>query len=61
MADDHNVWLRNDKYFGFVIELEDDEGNQTMEEGLHPYAAEGLADFCKRYLHAYNRLIKEIT
>jgi len=54
MADDHNVWLRRDKR-GYIIEIEDDEGNHTKEEEIHPFAADGLADFCKRYLCAYEK------
>lgn len=57
-GDDFDVWMTKNKRFGFDLELEQD-GKVFEEKGLHPVAAEGLADFCRRYLHAYERVMKE--
>jgi hypothetical protein len=56
MGDDHHVWLGKNKQFGFVLEIENDEGQTIIEKCIHPYAAESLASFCRRYLNFYEQL-----
>ena len=58
MGDDHSVWLGKNKEFGYILEIEDDEGKTISEKGIHPYAAESLAGFCRRYLTMYDTLEK---
>lgn len=53
MGDDHGVWLAKNKEFGFVLEIENDEGQTITEKCIHPFAAESLASFCRRYLSLY--------
>ena len=56
MGDDHSVWLSKNKQFGFILEIENDEGQTIIEKCIHPYAAESLASFCRRYLGFYETL-----
>ena len=56
MGDDHSVWLSKNKQFGFILEIENDEGQTIIEKCIHPYAAESLASFCRRYLNFYETL-----
>ena len=56
MGDDHSVWLAKNKEFGFILEIENDEGQTIIEKCIHPYAAESLASFCRRYLSFYEKI-----
>lgn len=56
MGDDHSVWLGKNKQFGFILEIENDEGTAIIEKCIHPYAAESLASFCRRYLSSYEKI-----
>jgi hypothetical protein len=56
MGDDHSIWLGKNKQFGFVLEIENEEGFTIIEKCIHPYAAESLASFCRRYLSFYEKL-----
>jgi hypothetical protein len=56
MGDDHSVWLGKNKEFGYVLEVENDEGEVIIEKCIHPYAAESLASFCRRYLSFYEKI-----
>ncbi len=54
MAEDLDVWVSKDKGFGFRVEIDDEDGCELMrEEGVHPFAAESFAIFCRQYLRAY--------
>jgi hypothetical protein len=57
-GEDFDVWMTQNKRFGFDLELEREDGTIYEEKGLNPHAAEALADFCKRYLHIYERVTK---
>ncbi len=56
---DFDVWLTENKKFGFDLQLTDEDGAEYEEKGLHRYAAESLADFCRRYLACYDRVIEK--
>lgn len=56
MGDDHSVWLAKNKEFGYILEIENDEGQAIIEKCIHPFAAESLADFCRRYLSFYDKI-----
>lgn len=56
---DCDVWLSKHEKFGINIEVETEEKKLFIQEGMHPYAAESLADFCTRYLAAYNKINKD--
>ena len=58
-GNDFDVWLSKNKHFGFDLEVEDCAGNKHIELGMHPCAADSLADFCRQYLHCYDKLNKE--
>jgi len=53
---DHDVWLSENSTTGLNLEIENEEGEVFEETGLNKCAAEGLADFCKRYLRTYERI-----
>lgn len=57
MAEDLDVWLGKNKEFGFILEIDDENGNELVtEKQIHPCAANSLADFCRSYLHSYDRI-----
>lgn len=56
MGDDHSVWLGKNKEFGFIMEIESEEGQTITEKYINPSAAESLAGFCRRYLDFYEKL-----
>ena len=57
MAEDLDVWLGKNKEFGFVLQIDDENGDELVDEKqIHPAAAESFADFCRRYLHSYERI-----
>lgn len=59
MAIDHSVWVKKNEKFGFDLEIEDDEGQTIVhEKGIHPYAIESLAGFCRNFLHFYSNTQK---
>lgn len=54
MSEDFSVWMCNNKQFGYDLYVEDENGNIVVDEkGVHPYAVESFADFCRRYLAIY--------
>ena len=58
MAQDLSVWASNNKTFGIDLLIDDENGQTLIEEkGIHPFAAESLADFCRRYLRFYDKAI----
>ena len=60
MAEDLDVWVSKSKTFGFALDIDDENGEPLVrEESIHPCAADSFADFCRRYLHAYDNAAKE--
>ena len=59
-ADDYHVWLTKNKEFGYNLEIESDDGHKYLENKLHPYAADSLADFCRSYLHCYEKINEDL-
>jgi len=58
MAQDLDVWVSRSNKQGFKIEIDDEEGQSLVcDEPVHPYAMESFADFCRRYLSSYDRVI----
>ena len=53
---DHEVSIKKNKEFGFDVTIINEEDGLFIEPGLHPYAAESLAMFCKQYLDAYTKI-----
>ncbi len=59
MAEDLSVWIGNNKKFGFDLHIEGDDRTLAIEDqGVHPYAIESFADFCRRFLYSYERAIE---
>lgn len=56
MGEDYGIWIQKNKEFGFDIEIEN-EDTQTVirEKGIHPYALEGFAQFCRNFLDCYSK------
>jgi hypothetical protein len=59
MAQDLDVWVTKDKKFGFTLEVDGENGEELIREsGLHPCATDSFADFCRRFLSAYDNANK---
>ena len=57
MAEDLDVWVTKHDGFGFHLEIDNEEGDTIVKESsIHPFAADSLADFCRRYLACYDRV-----
>jgi len=63
MGVDHDVWIKRSKKFGFDMEIDNDEDKILYKEaGIHPYAIDSLATFCRRFLNRYSDLMdREIS
>ena len=60
MAEDLDVWLGKNKEFGFVLQIDNEKGDELVaEKQIHPAAAESFADFCRSYLHSYDRITSQ--
>ena len=56
MAEDLDIWVTKSKEFGFEVQIDDERGKSLVnDKGIHPYAAESFADFCRRYLASYDK------
>lgn len=62
MSEDYSVWIKKNSRFGFDVEISNDEQtyNDFAASGVHPYALEGLASFCRRFLQSYSRVASEV-
>lgn len=57
MAEDLTVWISRNKKFGFDLSIEGDDPTERIEiNGIHSYAMESFSDFCRRFLHFYDKL-----
>jgi hypothetical protein len=57
MAEDVDVWIGKNKDFGYTLQIEDEKGAPLVDEkGIHPYAVDAFADFCRSFLHSYDRI-----
>lgn len=56
MAEDLTIWVQRNKKFGFDLQIEGDDPNERIEiNGVHSYAMESFSDFCRRFLHFYDK------
>lgn len=54
MAADHDIWITPNKKFGFDIQIDNEDGETIIDDkGLHPFAVEGFANICRRFLNFY--------
>jgi hypothetical protein len=57
MSEDYQVLLKKSPTFGFDLYIEGDDIDEAIEsKGVHPYAIESLANFCRSFLASYSRL-----
>ncbi len=57
MAEDMGVSVAKNKKFGFNLHIEGERGEALVNaEGIHPFAAESMASFCRQYLMGYERI-----
>lgn len=57
MGNEYELHLKKNERFGFDFDVECEEDEKHVQElMLHPCAAEGFAEFCRRYLASYERL-----
>lgn len=63
MGVDHDIWIKRNKKFGFDVEIDNDEDQTIYKDcGIHPYAMESLATFCRRFLSTYSNVLdKELS
>ena len=55
MAEDLDVWVIANKKFGFDLQIDNEDGETIVDEkGIHPYAMDSFADFCRRFAHFYD-------
>ncbi len=55
MAEDLDVWVSENKKFGFDLQIDNENGETIVDEkGIHPFAMESYADMCRRFLHFYD-------
>ncbi len=60
MAVDQYVFLTRNEKFGFDLKIENSEEHIVYsDEGVHPYAIDSLAVFCRRFLHRYETLLNK--
>jgi hypothetical protein len=60
MAEDLTIWVQKNKQFGFDLSIEGDDPSERIEiSGVHSGAMESFSDFCRRFLHFYDKA-KEI-
>lgn len=60
MAEDLSVWIKRNKKFGFDLQIEGDDPTERVEiSGVHSAAMESFSDFCRRFLHFYDKLQDE--
>jgi len=57
MAEDLDIWVCKNKAFGFDLQIDNDNGETIVDEkGIHPFAADSFAAFCRSYLAFYERV-----
>ena len=58
MGVDHDVWLKKiPNSCNYELSIESDE--TQIEEAVHEYAIDSMADFCTRFLASYHKINKE--
>ena len=56
MGQEMDVWVTRNKKFGFDIQINNENGEMVAnDKGIHPYATDAFADFCRRYLAFYDK------
>jgi hypothetical protein len=57
MAEDIDIWIGKNKEFGYTLQIDDERGRAIVDEkGIHPYAIDSLADFCRSFLSSYDKI-----
>jgi len=50
MAEEFGVTVRKNPKFGYNVTLIDEDDEEIIGEGVHPYAIESFASLCRRFL-----------
>lgn len=57
MGNEYEIHIKKNEGFGFNLEVECEEDEMHVQElALHKCAAEGFAEFCRRYLASYEKV-----
>lgn len=57
MAENLDIWLTKNKKFGYDLEVDDEDYEPLIrEDGVHPYAIDSFADFCRSFLKNYDSI-----
>jgi hypothetical protein len=55
MAEDIDIYIRENKKFGYDLEIYDERGNMIVEEvSVHEAAIDSFAVVCRRFLSFYD-------
>lgn len=56
MAQDLTIWVQKNQKFGFDLSIEGDDPTERIDiKGVHSCAMESFSDFCRRFLHFYDK------
>lgn len=56
LGEEHNIFLKKNTRHGFDLLVQNvDSSDEFGETGLHPYAIQSLAAFCRSFLRGYNK------
>lgn len=57
---DHDVYLKQNKTFGFDIQITNQEEDVLYkQDGVHHYAVESIAVFCRHFLYYYESVLNQ--
>ncbi len=60
MSEEYQIWISKNNKFGFDLTINGENGNVIADEkGIHRFAIEGFAEFCRDYLYCYERAMKQ--
>lgn len=56
MGEDHYIYLNKNHNGTYALEISNEDAKPVVcDYNIHPFAVEGLALFCKRFLNIYSR------
>lgn len=61
MGQEHQVWVGKNTKFGYVLEIENEDGQKISESQIHPCAMESLATFCRQFLNNFDRINGDLS
>lgn len=56
MGESFDLWVGNNKQFGYIVELENEDGEISREEQISPVAMDNFARICRHFLFCYDKI-----